>query len=249
MTRARLPVVIAVDGPSAAGKGTLARRIAAHLGFAYLDTGLLYRCVAARLLRDGRDAGDEVAATAAAKALRLAEIEGPGLRTEAVSQAASRVAAIAGVRAALLELQRSFAADPPPLAAGAGRRPAAGAVLDGRDIGTVVCPRATVKLFVTADTAVRAARRAREIAVAGPAGGELLGKELIGNELIDAGSERIYARVLQDMIERDTRDSARAVAPLVPARDAFVIDSSALGPDEAFAAALAHIGAAGIGRS
>jgi cytidylate kinase len=237
MTRPATPV-IAVDGPSAAGKGTLARRIAEHLGFAYLDTGLLYRCVAAKLLRAGRDTSDAAFAVAAAENVRLEELQAADLRSEAVSQAASKVAAIPGVRAALLALQRRFAAEPPPIEGASGRRPARGAVLDGRDIGTVVCPEAAVKIFVTASPEVRATRRATEIAL----------ETSRGNELIEAGAERIYARVLQDMIERDARDSGRAVAPLVPARDARVIDSSALGPDEAFAAALAHISAAGIGR-
>jgi cytidylate kinase len=237
MTHGLRPL-IAVDGPSAAGKGTLARRIAEHLGFAYLDTGLLYRCAAANLLRAGQDPSDTEAAVRAAQAVRLEDLQADHLRSEAVSQAASKVAAIPGVRAALLGLQRRFAADPPPIEGPEGPRPAAGAVLDGRDIGTVVCPEAAVKIFVDATPEVRASRRAREIAVEASA----------GNELIQAGAERIYARVLQDMIERDARDSGRAVAPLVPARDAFKIDSSALGPDEAFAAALAHIRAAGFGR-
>ncbi|MBX6323002.1 MAG: (d)CMP kinase [Rhodospirillaceae bacterium] len=227
-------MVIAVDGPAAAGKGTLARRIAGHLGFAYLDTGLLYRCVAAKLLRAGRDPEDAAAAEAAARSVRIEDLDAPDLRSEAVSQAASKVAAIPGVRGALLGLQRRFAAEPPPLREGGPRPP--GVVMDGRDIGTVVCPEAPVKIFITASPEVRAARRAREIAL------ETLGV----NELIGERAERIYARVLQDMIERDARDAARAVAPLVPARDARVIDTSALDPDEAFAAALAYISEVGV---
>lgn len=220
----RKPIVIAVDGPAAAGKGTLARRLARHLGFAFLDTGLLYRATAARLLRGGGQPDDAAAATAAAEALTLADLDSPELRSEAIAQAASRVAAIPAVRAALLEMQRRFAAQPPD--------GAPGAVLDGRDIGTVVCPDADAKLFVTATPQVRAARRTREI--------------LGGRELIGAEAEGIYARVLQDMIERDARDSSRAVSPLAPARDALVIDTSALDPDAAFAAALAHISAIGL---
>lgn len=224
MKSGRRTLVIAVDGPSAAGKGTLARRLAAHFGFAFLDTGLLYRAVALQLLRAGASPDDPDAATRTAEDLDLAMLDAPELRSEPVSQAASKVAAVAGVRAALLEVQRQFAAAPP------GGRP--GAVLDGRDIGTVVCPEAAVKLFVTAGAEVRAARRARE----------LLGvKELIGPE-----AERIYARVLQDMKERDARDSGRSIAPLLPARDALIIDSSALDPDAAFAAALAHISKSGL---
>jgi cytidylate kinase len=224
MTPRQRPLVIAVDGPAAAGKGTLARRIADHLGFPYLDTGLLYRCVAAKLLRAGETPEDAAAAAAAAGTVRLDELDASDLRSEEAARAASKVAAIPGVRTALLEIQRRFAAQP------------GGAVLDGRDIGTVVCPGAPVKIFMTASPEVRAKRRALEIA-----------QESLGvNELIGAEAERIYARVLQDMVERDRRDSARAVAPLVPAPDAFVIDSSALDPDGAFAAALAHISASGV---
>jgi cytidylate kinase len=211
-------LVVAVDGPSAAGKGTLARGIARHFGLAYLDTGLLYRAVAARLLRAGIDAGDAAAAEAAARAIDMTDLDAPELRDDAMAQGASKVAAIPGVRAALLGLQRRFAADPP---AGAdGRR--TGAVLDGRDIGTVVCPQATVKLFVTASLEARAARRHRE--------------------LLARNGESIYARVLQDMKERDDRDAKRAVAPLTPAPDALVIDTTALSAEAALAVAVAHIG-------
>jgi len=211
------PLVVAVDGPSAAGKGTLARRIAEHFNLAFLDTGLIYRAVGARLLRAGRDPGDEAAAVAAAREVGLDELDAPELRADAVAQAASRVAAIPAVRAALLAVQRRFAADPP-----AGPRgPAAGAVLDGRDIGTVVCPDAAVKLFVTASLETRAERRH---------------KELLGQ-----GRQSIYARVLQDMSERDARDSGRAVAPLTPARDAVIVDSTALDKDAAFAVAARHV--------
>ncbi len=214
------PFVIAVDGPSAAGKGTLARRLAAHYRFAFLDSGLLYRATALRLLRDGIDPDDAAAAEAAALTVVPADLAEPALRGDAVAQGASRVAAIPAVRQALLDLQRRFAAVPPPLPDGS---PAAGAVLDGRDIGTVVCPRADVKIFVTASPEERARRRHKE--------------------LLARGDEAIYARVLQDMKDRDARDSGRAASPMVPAADATVIDSTALDADAAFAAAVALVDA------
>lgn len=216
MTPAKMaPFVVAVDGPSAAGKGTLARRLAAHYGFAFLDTGLLYRAVARRLLREGKDPTDAAAAAAAAAAIAAADLADPALRGEEVAQAASKVAAIPAVRQQLLRLQRSLAENPPPLPDG---RPAAGIVLDGRDIGTVVCPGADVKIFVTASPEERARRRHKE--------------------LLDRGEAAIYSRVLQDMKDRDSRDSGRAVSPLVPAADALVIDSTALDADATFAAAV-----------
>lgn len=208
-TRSVSPV-IAIDGPAAAGKGTLARRLAAHLRFAYLDTGLLYRAVGARVLAAAADPGDEKAAAHAAAALVAADLADPALRLDAAALAASRVAAMPVVRTALLHFQRSFAAAPPD--------GAAGAVLDGRDIGTVVCPDATLKLFVTASLAERAARRLKE--------------------LRERGSEAIDSRVLRDMQERDARDLSRSVAPLEPAADAVVIDTSGLDPDAVFAAAM-----------
>lgn len=207
------PFVIAIDGPAAAGKGTLARRLAAHRGYAYLDTGLLYRAVGLRARQAGGDPTDVAVATEAARALALADLERPELRGDEAAVAASRVAAIAQVRAALLDFQRSFALCPP---GGAG-----GAVLDGRDIGTVVCPDADRKLFVTASLEVRVARRLKE--------------------LRERGLAAIHDRVLRDMQERDARDSARAVAPLHPATDAFVIDTSGLDADAAFAVALAFV--------
>lgn len=206
-------MIVAVDGPAASGKGTLARALAAALGFAYLDTGQIYRAVAARLLALGRDPADEPAAVAAAKALVAADLDRPGLREEEVGQAASIVAAIPAVRRALLAFQRDFAKRPPARAAGA--------VLDGRDIGTVVCPEAAAKIFVTATPEVRAARRHRE--------------------LLGLGRTSIYLRVLRDMEERDRRDESREVAPTRPAEDALVLDTSALAAEEVFARALAFV--------
>jgi len=205
-------MIIAVDGPAASGKGTLARRLAAHLGYAYLDTGKLYRAVGYAVLAAGGDPEDAADAVRAAKALKPEELEDPVLGSDEAADAASKVAAIPGVRAALLKFQQDFAHAPP------GGAP--GAVLDGRDIGTVVCPDAEVKLFVTADLAVRATRRH---------------KELIGR-----GETSIYSRVLQDLKERDARDSSRAEAPLRPADDARTLDTSNLDPDAVFAAALAY---------
>ena len=206
-------MIVAVDGPAASGKGTIARRLAAHLGYGYLDTGKLYRAVGKAVLDAGQDPDDPAAAVRAAKALDPTMLDDPALGADDVAAAASKVAAISCVRAALLKFQQDFAAAPPG--------GAKGAVLDGRDIGTVVCPDAEVKIFVTADVAVRADRRH---------------KELIGR-----GEDSIYAQVLQDLKERDARDSDRAVAPLRPACDAETLDTSDLDPDAAFAAALAYI--------
>jgi cytidylate kinase len=203
-------MIIAIDGPAAAGKGTLARRIARDLGFAYLDTGLLYRATGKRVLEAGADPEDAQAAEAEARALEPRDLERPDLRTDAVAQAASKVSAVPGVRAALLAFQRTFAAQPP--------EGAKGAVLDGRDIGTVVCPDADVKLFVTASDEVRARRRFKELQESDP--------------------DVIYARVLEEMRERDARDRSRAVAPLEPAEDAILLDTSDLNADEVFAKAL-----------
>lgn len=210
-------MIVAIDGPAAAGKGTLARRLAAHLGLAYLDTGLIYRAVGKKVMDQGKDPEDVAAAEAAAKALSPTDLEADGLRTDEAAQAASKVSAIPVVRAALLEFQRSFAAHPP-----AGKK---GAVLDGRDIGTVVCPDAPVKLFVTAATEVRAERRFKE--------------------LQDRGLEAIYARVLEEMKVRDARDSSRAASPLEPAKDAHIIDTSALDADQVFAQALEIVASSG----
>jgi cytidylate kinase len=206
-------MIIAVDGPAASGKGTLARRLAAHFNLSYLDTGALYRAVALKALQQG-DPADPAVALAAAQGLRADDLADPRLREEEVGRGASVVAAMAAVRTALLAFQRKFATAPPK---GTG-----GAVLDGRDIGTVICPNADAKLFVTASLEARANRRCKE--------------------LREKGAEAIYERVLQDMKDRDARDSQRQAAPLVPAEDAFVLDTTMLDADAAFAAAIDFIG-------
>ncbi|MEP2641112.1 d(CMP) kinase [Roseobacter sp.] len=196
------PFTIAIDGPAAAGKGTISKAVAAHYGFAHLDTGLLYRAVGAKLLL-GMDA------MIAAQTLTADDLQAGDLRSPEVAQAASKVAVIREVRAALLDFQRSFA------------RRAGGAVLDGRDIGTVICPQAEAKLFVTASADVRAARRF--------------------TELTATGAQISRAQVLADVKERDARDRARAEAPLIAARDAVEIDTSQLTIEAAIAAAIAAI--------
>lgn len=199
-------MIIAIDGLTAAGKGTLAKRLAAALGFAHLDTGLLYRAVGAKLLASGSDPHDPAVAEAAALALDAGDLAAEGLRQEAIGRAASVVAAIPAVRAALLAFQRRFARQPP------------GAVLDGRDIGTVICPDAPVKLFITARPEIRAQRRF--------------------NELQARGESATYPAVLRDLQERDARDQARGTAPAKPAEDAIVLDTSDLTADQVFARAL-----------
>jgi cytidylate kinase len=206
-------LVIAIDGPAAAGKGTLARRLAAHYDLAYLDSGSLYRGTALTLLRQGLTLPNEAAAVAAAKALRPELLADPELRAEATGALASKVAAIPAVRAALLAWQRSFAAAPP-----GGKK---GAVLDGRDIGTVVLPDAMVKFWIIASDEARALRRHKELQAKGEAS--------------------IYAQVLEDMRERDARDTARATAPMKPAADAEIIDTSALDADQVFQRARDYI--------
>ncbi len=213
-----VPKIIAIDGPAAAGKGTLAKRLADHFNMALLDTGRLYRAVGLKLVNSGEGAEDAEAAEKAARSLGPDDLENPDLKSDEAANAASKVAAIAGVRAALLEFQRNFAENPPPDKAGKARK---GAVLDGRDIGTTVCRGAPVKLFITARPEVRAARRLKE--------------------LRERGGEAIYARVLSDMKERDARDSSRQTSPLEPARDACHIDTSDMNADQVFQAALDHI--------
>jgi CMP/dCMP kinase len=192
--------IVAIDGPAASGKGTLAARLAQLFGFAHLDTGLLYRATALLLLDGGGDPSDVGAAEAAARRVDFRLLADPRLRGEAVSRAASVIAAIPAVRRALLEFQRGFAAQPP--------NAAPGAVLDGRDIGSVVCPQADLKLFITADPEVRAQRRLAELQAGGTAA--------------------IYEDVLQELRERDARDAGRQTAPLAAARDAIIIDTTAL---------------------
>jgi len=204
-------MIVAVDGPVAAGKGTLARLLAKQFGFHYLDTGALYRAVGSRVLRLDQDPTDEMAATAAARALDERDLAANDLRSEAVGQAASTVAAIPAVRAALLDYQRGFARRPP------------GAVLDGRDIGSVVCPDAEVKLFVTAAPTVRARRRYMELLAKG--------------EAVDE------AAVLADLMVRDERDSSRPVAPLKPVADAHLLDTSNMSIEAALSAAAALVAA------
>ena len=206
-------LVVAIDGPAAAGKGELTRRLARHFNLARLDTGLLYRAVGWAVLQDKLDPADEGAALAKAKALGPADLENPDLRSEAAGSAASQVAAIPAVRTQLIDFQRSFAKNPPG--------GAAGAVLDGRDIGTVICPDANAKLFITATAEIRAERRLKELQA--------------------KGVEAIRSAVLRDMMERDARDAQRSVAPLEPAKDAFVLDTSDLDADAVFAAAVDFI--------
>lgn len=202
-------MIIAIDGPAASGKGTLAKRIADHLGFAHLDTGLLYRAVARDVASRGLDPANEQAAAGVARSLDLASLDDPLLRSPGFGEAASVVAKLPAVRAALLELQREFAR----------RKP--GAVLDGRDIGTVVCPGADVKIFVTASAEVRAERRYKE--------------------RVAKGDDGPLEGVLADIRRRDERDAGREAAPMRPAADAFLLDTSNLDIEAAFEKALAVI--------
>ena len=199
-------MIIAVDGPAAAGKGTIAKALAQHFGYHHLDTGTLYRRVGLELLKSDGDIHDAKVATAIAQNLHSHAWLDYELRTEAVGAAASIVASIPEVRAALLDFQRSFAEQKP------------GAVLDGRDIGTVVCPNANVKLFVTASPEVQAKRRQAELQA--------------------SGADVTFEAVLQDIRQRDERDKNRTVAPLASAKDAVVIDTSDMTADEAISAAI-----------
>lgn len=202
-------MIIAVDGPAAAGKGTLARALARHYNYHFLDTGALYRMVGLGVLRAGGDPRDAAAALHAAETLRPDRVRDEDLRSEAVGDAASIVAVNQQVRAVLLGFQRAFARKEP------------GAVLDGRDIGTVVCPEAQAKIFVTASPEVRAKRRLTELA--------------------ERGEAPTFETVLAEITARDARDSNRAHAPLVPAADAFVLDSSDLSREAALARAIAYV--------
>ncbi len=197
---------IAVDGPAASGKGTLAKRIAAHFGLNHLDTGLLYRAVARDVLATGKPLADVDAAVAAAQSLDRTTLGDPELRGRTAGESASIIARIPEVRAALLDYQRAFAAYPP------------GAVLDGRDIGTVVLPDADVKIFVTASSEERARRRWKE--------------------LTKAGADVKFSQIHEDIRVRDRRDRDRSVAPLAPAADAILLDTTELDIEAAFRAAV-----------
>jgi CMP/dCMP kinase len=203
------PLVVAVDGPAASGKSTLARRLAAHFALDFLDTGLLYRAVARAMLDRGLDPSDAYAAVGAARSLAPEDVDPARLRGEGVGQGASKVAAVPAVRAALLPFQRRFAERAP------------GAVLAGRDVGTVVCPDARFKLFVTAGDEERARRRHEELRARGDA--------------------PIYAAVLEELRERDRRDADRAVAPMRVAPDAWVLDTTHLDAEAAFRVACRRI--------
>ena len=199
-------MIIAIDGPAASGKGTIGKRVAAHYGLRHLDTGLIYRAVAKALINGGHRLDDVGRAVEAARGLDPAQFDDQALKSHAVGEAASISSAIPEVRAALVAFQRDFAATPP------------GAVLDGRDIGTVICPQAEVKIFVTAAPEVRARRRAAELRAQG--------------ERVDD------AAVLADILRRDQRDRTRAIAPLKPAMDAHMLDTTKLDIDQALSQAI-----------
>ena len=203
-------MIIAIDGPAASGKGTLARKLATHFNLPHLDTGLTFRAVAHALLGAGAPLDDEEQAAAAARALDLGALDRSVLADHAIGEAASKVAVMPTVRTALLEAQRAFADQP------------GGAILDGRDIGTVVCPAADVKLFVTASAQVRAQRRT--------------------DEILQRGETADYQQILADVQKRDDRDRNRAVAPLIPAEDAHLLDTSKLDIESAFQQAVDIVG-------
>jgi len=209
-------MIIAIDGPAASGKGTLGKRLAHHYGYRHLDTGVIYRAVAKALLDARADLSDEALAVAAALELDPEKFGDPVLKTQKVGDAASVVSAIPGVRRALVNFQRQFAADPP------------GAVLDGRDIGTVICPDADVKIFVMADPKVRARRRTLEARARGEDANE--------------------AEVLADILKRDERDRNRAIAPLRAAADAYLLDNSQLDIEGGVRAAIEIVEAVRAGR-
>ena len=202
-------MIIALDGPAASGKGTLARRLARHYHLPHLDTGLLYRATALALLDAGHALENEAAAVAAARALSLTDFNEDVLRTRKMGEAASQIAAMPAVRAQLIAAQREFANRPQ------------GAVLDGRDIGTVICPQAQVKIYVTAAPLERARRRMLELAARGETGD--------------------LAALLADILKRDARDSSRSTAPLLAAADAVLLDTTHLDAEAAFAQALAIV--------
>jgi cytidylate kinase len=204
-------MIIAIDGPAASGKGTLGKRLAKHYGYRHLDTGVIYRAVAKALLDAGADLTDEMLAVSAALELDPEKFGNPALKTQAVGDAASVVSAIPGVRQVLLNFQRRFAEDPP------------GAVLDGRDIGTIICPHADVKIFVVADAKVRARRRTLEARA--------------------RGEDADEAAVLADILKRDERDQNRPTAPLRRAEDAHVLDNSDLDIEAGVRAAIAIVDA------
>jgi cytidylate kinase len=209
-------MIIAIDGPAASGKGTLGKRLAHHYGYRHLDTGVIYRAVAKALLDAGADLTNETLAVSAALELDPEKFGNPALKTQEVGAAASVVSAIPKVREVLLSFQRQFAADPP------------GAVLDGRDIGTVICPHAEVKIFVVADPKVRARRRTLEARA--------------------RGEDADEAAVLADILKRDERDQNRAVAPLKPAADAHLLDNTHLDIEGGVRAAIDIVEAVRAGR-
>jgi cytidylate kinase len=209
-------MIIAIDGPAASGKGTIARRLAAHFNLPHLDTGLLYRAVGAALLERNTPLDDVAAATIAARVLKLSALDPVRLKAKGVGEAASRVAAIPQVREALFQLQKDFAHQP------------GGAVLDGRDTGTVIAPDADTKIFIEASAEIRAERRYKELAA--------------------AGANISYDNVLATIKNRDARDSERSIAPLIPAKDAVLLDTTHLDIEAAFRAALSIVEAARAGR-